>query len=99
MGLRPLVATKVSESETHRVIKVWRVLWKKMAAIGYCNRDADPALCFANPAPEPRQDEWREGEVVRLVKAAWRDGYKGLGCSARCRRGTATWQDQAQGSA
>jgi len=31
VGLRPLVAAKVSESEAHRVIKVWRALWKKMA--------------------------------------------------------------------
>ena len=78
VGLRPLVAAKVSDSEAHRVIKVWRALWKKMASFGYCSKDADPALAFANSAPQPRQDEWREGEVVRLVKAAWREGYKGL---------------------
>lgn len=30
-GLREIVAMKVSDSEAHRVIKVWRALWKKMA--------------------------------------------------------------------
>lgn len=77
-GLRPLVAAKVSESEAHRVIKVWRALWKKMAVFGYCELTRDPSLMFANSAPQPRQELWREGEAVRLVKAAWRDGYPGL---------------------
>ena len=78
IGLRPLVAQKVSESEAHRVIKVWRALWKKMGTFGYCDKDQDPSLAFANSAPGPRQEEWREGEAVRLVKAAWRLGYNGL---------------------
>ena len=30
--------TRVSESEAHRVIKVWRALWKKMTVFGYCVR-------------------------------------------------------------
>jgi hypothetical protein len=81
IGLRPLVATKVSESEAHRVIKVWRALWKKMARLDngrYCELDCDPSLIFANPAPQPRQQVWSEGEAVRIVKAAWRTGYRGL---------------------
>lgn len=77
-GLRPLVAAKVSESEAHRTIKVWRALWKKMAVFGYCDKDRDPALTFANSAPPPRQQLWTEGEAVRLVKAAWRARYYGL---------------------
>jgi hypothetical protein len=28
-GPRPMVFAKVSASEAHRVIKVWRALWKK----------------------------------------------------------------------
>lgn len=76
--LRATVAARVSASEAHRVIKVWRALWKKMAAMGYCRRDADPSLLFANTAPPPRQAVWREEEVRRLVKQAWRMGYRGL---------------------
>jgi hypothetical protein len=76
-GLRPLVAAKVSETEAHRVIKVWRALWQRMAALKYCDRDTDP-FQFANTAPQPRQAVWREGEAVRLVKRAWREGYHGL---------------------
>jgi hypothetical protein len=72
------VADSVSASESHRLIKVWRALWKKMAAFGFCELDRDPSLLFANSAPAPRQAIWRKGEVVRLVKAAWREGYKGL---------------------
>jgi hypothetical protein len=33
---------------------------------------------FTNPAPQPRQDMWSEGEAVRLVKGAWRAGYRSL---------------------
>ena len=78
IGLRPLVAAKVSDSEAHRVIKVWRALWKRMAVFGFCERDRDPSLMFANSAPAARQATWSEGEAVRLVKRAWRDGYFGL---------------------
>jgi len=30
------VANTVSDSEAHRLIKVWRALWKKMATFGFC---------------------------------------------------------------
>jgi hypothetical protein len=60
------------------VIKVWRALWKKMAVFGYCDAGRDPSLLFANTSPQPRSAMWREGETVRLVKQAWRSGYKGL---------------------
>src|SRR5215470_9564325 len=72
------VADAVSVSESHRMIKVWRALWKKLATFGFCELDRDPSHLFANSAPRPRQMVWREGEVVRLVKVAWRQGYKGL---------------------
>ena len=77
-GLRPLVARKVSETEAHRVVKVWRALWQRAAALGYCDKDLDPSFMFANSAPAPRQAVWSEGEAVRLVKQAWRSGYHGL---------------------
>lgn len=78
IGLLADIEAQVSISERHRAIKVWRALWKKMAAMGYCALDADPSLAFANRAPDARQDIWTEGEVVRLCKRAWRMGYKGL---------------------
>ena len=78
LELRSDVAANVSESEAHRVIKVWRALWRKMAIFGFCQADCDPSLLFANSAPKPRQAVWREGEAVRLVKTAWRSGYRGL---------------------
>jgi hypothetical protein len=78
LALRTKVAARVSPTEAHRVIKVWRALWKKMAAMSYCERDSDPSLLFSNTAPDPRQDVWQHREVVRLVQRAWRMGYKGL---------------------
>lgn len=77
-SIRTAIATKVSPREAHRVIKVWRALWKVAAAMGYCRRDGDPSLGIRNSAPAPRQSTWREGEVVRLAKGAWRAGYLGL---------------------
>jgi hypothetical protein len=78
LALRAKVAARVSLTEAHRVIKIWRALWKKMAAMGYCQRDADPSLIFSNTAPDPRQDVWQHREVLRLVQCAWRLGYRGL---------------------
>jgi hypothetical protein len=77
-GLVPEVEGKVSVTERHRVIKVHRALWKKMAAMGLCDRNADPALTFANAAPPPRQEVWRHREVMKLVQRAWRENMRGL---------------------
>jgi hypothetical protein len=74
-GFIPLLEGKTSSTERHRVIKVWRALWKKMAAMNYCRLEGDPTLTFANSAPAPRQDIWQHREVVRLVQRAWRLGY------------------------
>jgi hypothetical protein len=41
---------------------------------------ADPTLGIRNRAPAPRWQRWSEGEAVRLVKVAWRRGYRGLAC-------------------
>ncbi len=72
---------KVSGNDAaHKAVKVWRAFWKVMAAMGYCNRDADPSLGLRNKAPQPRYQRWSEGETVRLVKAAWRRKYRGLAC-------------------
>jgi hypothetical protein len=70
-GLIAKIEMRVSPVERHRVIKVWRALWKKMAAMGYCKKEADPTLTFANTQPQPRQDVWQHHEVLQLVEHAW----------------------------
>jgi len=77
-GFISLLEAQTSPTERHRVIKVWRALWKKMAAMNYCRLEGDPTLTFANSAPGPRQDIWQHRQVARLVQRAWRRGYKGL---------------------
>jgi hypothetical protein len=82
LALRTKIAARVSPTEAHRVIKVWRALWKKLKAFGYCTDKegarTDPLLAFSNTAPDPRQEVWQHREVVRLVQRAWRMGYQGL---------------------
>lgn len=77
-GFRLMIEQDVSVREAHRVIKVWRALWRVAAALKYCERDADPSLAIRNEAAKGRMQTWTEGEAVRLVKAAWRRGYRGL---------------------
>ena len=77
-SLRAWVEETVSLREAHRVIKVWRALWKAAAALKYCERDEDPSLGVRNSAAKGRTLTWTEGEAVRLVKAAWRAGNAGL---------------------
>lgn len=67
-------------SEAYRAIKHWRRLWKRMAAMGYCEAQADPSLGIRRVTPQPRSHVWRAGEVVRLAKAAMHNGYFGLAC-------------------
>jgi hypothetical protein len=82
LALRSKVADRVSVTEAHRVIKVWRALWKKLEAFGYStDKDgprSDPSLAFSNTAPDPRQEVWQHAEVVQLVDCAWQRGKKGL---------------------
>ena len=75
---RKMIEETVSLREAHRCIKIWRALWKVSAALGYCLRDADPSLGVRNRAAPGRSATWTEGEVARLFKRAWRDGYHGL---------------------
>jgi hypothetical protein len=75
---RKMIEKTVSLREAHRSIKIWRALWKVSAALGYCVRDADPSLGVRNRAAPGRSATWTEGEVARLFKRAWRDGYHGL---------------------
>jgi hypothetical protein len=75
---RSAIEETVSLREAHRCIKIWRAMWKVSAALGYCVRDADPSQGVRNRAAPGRSATWTEGEVVRLFKRAWRDGYHGL---------------------
>lgn len=63
----------------HKTIKVWRAFWNVMVAMKIA-RTADPSLGVRNSAPPARHQRWTEGEATRLVKGAWRAGYRGLAC-------------------
>lgn len=77
-GLRATVAAAISEREAHRVIKIWRALWRVLAGFRMCEREADPSLSVSNHAAPGRSAIWSEREAARLVKTAWRKGYHGL---------------------
>src|SRR5262245_61505962 len=87
LKLRTGIDRDVSPTEAHRVIKVWRALWKKMAVLGLCEKNRDPSLLFVNSAPKPRQDVWFEGEAARRVNEAWRSRLQGHGGGAGLRVG------------
>ena len=63
----------------HKTLRVWRTFWKIMLGMKVA-RTADPSMGIRNLAPAPRWQRWSEGETVRLVKTAWRHGYRGLAC-------------------
>jgi hypothetical protein len=50
-----------------------------MVSQKYCS-GADPSKAIRRETPMARQEIWREGEVTRLIKSAWRTGYRGLAC-------------------
>lgn len=70
--------------EAHRGLKIWRALWRIMGSLKtadgarYCNRNEDPSLSIRRKTPMPRNAVWTYDEAVRLVKRAWRMGYRGL---------------------
>jgi hypothetical protein len=70
--------------EAHRGLKIWRALWRIVGTLKtatgerYCSRNDDPSLGIRRKTPKPRNAIWFEGEAVRLVKRAWRMGYRGL---------------------
>lgn len=57
----------------HKTLRVWRTFWKIMLGMRIA-RTADPSMGIRNRAPAPRWQRWSEGETVRLVKSAWRQG-------------------------
>lgn len=66
-------------NEAFRAMKIWRALWKVMRGMKLVAGD-DPTIAIRREAPKPRYQVWTAGEAVRLVKGAWRAGYKGLAC-------------------
>lgn len=64
----------------HKTIRVWRSFWKIMLGMKVARAPRIPTLGIRNRAPAPRWQRWSEGEAVRLVKVAWRNGYRGLPC-------------------
>ncbi|SEE05779.1 hypothetical protein SAMN05444161_4741 [Rhizobiales bacterium GAS191] len=64
--------------EAHRAMKIWRALWQVCGALKLCNPANDPSKGIRRVTPVGRTATWREGEIVRLVKGAWRQGYRGL---------------------
>ena len=83
-GWRQGIEDAISLREAHRAMKIWRALWKVMASMSYCIRDADPSLAVRNTEPKGRKETWHEGEAVRLVKRAIRMGYFGLAAALAC---------------
>jgi hypothetical protein len=76
---RAALERKHGRDVTHKTIRVWRSFWKIMLAMKVAHT-ADPTLGIRNSEPAPRWQRWSEGEAVRLVKVAWRNGYHGLAC-------------------
>lgn len=69
-----------SIGEAFRAVKIWRALWQVAASMHYCDPNHDPTFGIRRETPKGRSATWTEGEAVRLVKGAWRRGYKGLAC-------------------
>lgn len=64
----------------YRAMKTWRALYTVMAGMKLCQPKADPSLTIRRKTPNARTQIWSEGEAVRMVKGAWRAGYRGLAC-------------------
>jgi hypothetical protein len=77
---RAEILDKFGLNTAHRATKIWRALWKVMAAYKLCLKDTDPSLTIRNKAPKGRTAIFNEGEAVRRAKRAIRMGYTGLAC-------------------
>lgn len=70
--------------EAYLAMKIWRALWKvagslkKASGERYCDSKNDPSLGIRRETPKKRSAIWVYDETRRLVKRAWRMGYKGL---------------------
>lgn len=70
--------------EAYIAMKYWRALWKVAGTLKradgkrYCDSKNDPSLGIRRRTPRKRDAIWVYDELRRLVKGAWRMGYKGL---------------------
>lgn len=64
----------------YRAVKTWRSLYNVMAGMKLCPPGSDPSQAIRRQTPPPRHQTWTAGEAVRMVKCAWRAGYRGLAC-------------------
>jgi hypothetical protein len=76
---RATLEKKRGRGVAHKTLRVCRSFWKIMLGMKVA-RTTDPSTGIRNRAPPPRWQRWSEGEVVRLVKSAWRRGCRGLAC-------------------
>jgi hypothetical protein len=76
---RAALEKKHGRGVAHKTLRVWRSLWTIMQGMKIAH-GSDPSRGVRNRAPDPRHQRWTEGEAVRLVKGAWRHGYRGLAC-------------------
>ena len=83
-SFRRTISETISPREAWRTIKIWRALWNVAAAFDHCGAKRDPSLGIRNRQPQARVARWYEGEAVRLVKRAWREGYHGLAAAIAC---------------
>lgn len=60
-------------------MKTWRSIYCVMASMKLVTGQ-DPSRAIRRKTPKGRHQIWSDGEVVRLVKGAWRPGYCGLAC-------------------
>lgn len=68
-----------------RAMKIWRALWLIASGMRHNGRPfteghEDPSAKVRRRSQPKRALFWRAGEVVRLIKQAWRDGSTGLAC-------------------
>jgi hypothetical protein len=69
--------------EAYHAMKIWRALWSTLCSIKredgerYC-KGGDPSLGVRRQTPKKREAFFVYDETRRLVKGAWKMGYKGL---------------------
>jgi hypothetical protein len=74
------IKAKKGAGEAGRAMKTWRALYNVLADMKLCAKGQDPSLSIRRESVAGRVETWSEGEAVRLVKQAWREGYQGLAC-------------------
>lgn len=71
---------KHGEDIAFRAMKTWRSLYGVLAAMRLCPAGQDPSRAVRRKTPRGRSETWTAGEAARIVKGAWRAGYRGLAC-------------------